>query len=69
MPSLVSNHQHALDEHQAVTILYATETGTAQDVAERLARYCRRLHFTIRAFSIDEYSTVRRLSMSTACIA
>ncbi|PSR76808.1 hypothetical protein PHLCEN_2v8189 [Hermanssonia centrifuga] len=47
------------DEHdipRELTILYATETGNAQDVAERLARYCRRLHFSVRMFSIDEYS-------------
>ncbi|TCD66631.1 NAPDH-dependent diflavin reductase [Steccherinum ochraceum] len=45
------------DEHSPfVTILYATETGTAQDVAERLAHHCRRLHLTPKVFSVDAYS-------------
>ncbi|KAJ7242750.1 riboflavin synthase domain-like protein [Mycena haematopus] len=39
-----------------VLILYATETGTAQDVAERLARQCRRIHVTCRVLSTDKYS-------------
>ncbi|KAJ6448883.1 riboflavin synthase domain-like protein [Mycena sanguinolenta] len=37
-------------------ILYATETGTAQDVAERIARQCRRIHVTCRVLSTDKYS-------------
>ncbi|KAJ7220021.1 hypothetical protein GGX14DRAFT_432806 [Mycena pura] len=41
---------------RSVLILYATETGTAQDVAERLARLCRRIHFSCRVFSTDKYS-------------
>ncbi|KAK7032897.1 NADPH-dependent diflavin oxidoreductase 1 [Favolaschia claudopus] len=43
-------------------ILYATETGTAQDAAERLARQCRRIHFTCRVFSTDKYSLSDLLS-------
>ncbi|KAJ6460363.1 hypothetical protein C8R47DRAFT_1161017 [Mycena vitilis] len=43
-------------EDRSVLILYATETGTAQDVAERLARQCRRIHLTCRVLSTDRYS-------------
>ncbi|KAJ7721729.1 riboflavin synthase domain-like protein [Mycena maculata] len=43
-------------EDRSVLILYATETGTAQDAAERLARHCRRIHFTCRVLSTDKYS-------------
>ncbi|KAF7330350.1 NADPH-dependent diflavin oxidoreductase 1 [Mycena venus] len=43
-------------EQRSVLILYATETGTSQDVAERLARQCRRIHFTCRVLSTDKYS-------------
>ncbi|CAK5268795.1 unnamed protein product [Mycena citricolor] len=39
-----------------ILILYATETGTAQDAAEKVARHCRRIHFTCRVLSTDEYS-------------
>ncbi|KAJ7746603.1 riboflavin synthase domain-like protein [Mycena metata] len=45
-----------MSSERNVLILYATETGTAQDVAERLARQCRRIHFTCRVVSTDKYS-------------
>ncbi|KAJ3540375.1 hypothetical protein NM688_g6234 [Phlebia brevispora] len=51
-----SNHDDVLGIHRELTILYATETGNAQDIAERLARYCRRLYISARVFSIDDYS-------------
>lgn len=50
-----------LDEHeypQAVTILYATETGTAQETADRIAYQCRRLHLHARVCNMDTYSPV-----------
>ncbi|KAJ7650639.1 riboflavin synthase domain-like protein [Roridomyces roridus] len=43
-------------DDRSILILYVTETGTAQDVAERLARLCRRIHFTCRVLSTDKYS-------------
>jgi flavodoxin len=39
-------------------ILYATETGNAQEVADRVARQCRRLHFKSRVVNIESYSLV-----------
>ena len=44
-----------------LTILYGSQTGTAQDVAERVYRqaYCRR--FTICISDLDSYSIVSRL--------
>ncbi|KAJ7678562.1 hypothetical protein B0H17DRAFT_1161341 [Mycena rosella] len=44
------------DENRTVLILYATETGAAREVADRLARHCRRIHFTCRVLSTDKYS-------------
>ncbi|KAJ6612272.1 hypothetical protein B0H10DRAFT_2053037 [Mycena sp. CBHHK59/15] len=41
---------------RSLLILYATETGTAQDLADRLARQCRRIHFACRVLSTDKYS-------------
>ncbi|KAH0834168.1 hypothetical protein J3R83DRAFT_11474 [Lanmaoa asiatica] len=38
-----------------ILILYATETGTAQDVADRIARECRRGHFQCRVCNIGSY--------------
>ncbi|KAI0746992.1 riboflavin synthase domain-like protein [Daedaleopsis nitida] len=48
------DHEHAHDD-RSLTILYATETGTAQDVADRLARLCRCLHIRARVHNTDVY--------------
>ncbi|KIK11297.1 hypothetical protein PISMIDRAFT_122941 [Pisolithus microcarpus 441] len=37
-------------------ILYATETGTAQETADRISRECRRAYFQCRVCSMDMYS-------------
>lgn len=39
-------------------VLYGSQTGTAQDVAERLSREGRRRHFCVEVFSMDEYDKV-----------
>ncbi|KAI0709189.1 riboflavin synthase domain-like protein [Earliella scabrosa] len=49
------DHLHAHDD-RVLTILYATETGTAQDVADRLARLCRCLHIRARVHNMEAYS-------------
>ena len=56
--SSLNNHDGVSDDERELTIIYATETGNAQDAAERLARYCRRLRFAVSIYSIDEYSIV-----------
>lgn len=56
----MSDHDH---DDRELTILYATETGNAQDVAERLARHCRRLRFLVHVHSIDEYELVCLVAM------
>jgi sulfite reductase alpha subunit-like flavoprotein len=43
-------------------ILYGSETGTAQDVAENLARQARRRHFNTRVIAMDEYDKVEACS-------
>ncbi|KAG1816741.1 flavoprotein-like protein [Suillus subaureus] len=47
------------DQHSSASrellILYATETGTAQETADRIARECRRVHFHCRVQSMDVY--------------
>jgi sulfite reductase alpha subunit-like flavoprotein len=39
-------------------ILYATETGTAQDVGDRIARHCRRIHAQSRVVNMANYPPV-----------
>ncbi|KAF5341537.1 hypothetical protein D9758_012557 [Tetrapyrgos nigripes] len=52
------------DPERTILILYATETGNAQDVADRLARQCRRIHLRPRVLSMDEYPTTDLISES-----
>ncbi|KAI8638479.1 hypothetical protein BD408DRAFT_422998 [Parasitella parasitica] len=40
---------------RSLLILYGSETGCAQDVAENLARQARRRHFKTRAIAMDDY--------------
>ena len=40
-------------------ILYATETGTAQDSADNIARACRLIHFSARVSNMATYVPVR----------
>jgi sulfite reductase alpha subunit-like flavoprotein len=43
---------------RTLTILYATETGNAQNVSERIARLARRLHLEVQVASLDKYEAV-----------
>ena len=45
------------DERQLL-ILYGSQTGTAQDVAERIGREAKRRHFGTRVMSLDAYNVV-----------
>ena len=49
------------DEVRSLLILYATETGNAQDAADYIARECRRIRFQCRVANVDSYSLVRGL--------
>jgi hypothetical protein len=42
-------------DDRSLLILFATETGTAQDVADRIARECRRIHFKCKVSSMHAY--------------
>ena len=67
--SLDNNHHdvEAEEDPRSITILYATETGNAQDVAEQLARLCRRLHFAVHVSSLEDYSAVYELPVDYFC--
>jgi sulfite reductase alpha subunit-like flavoprotein len=56
--SLNHDEQSARDrtpDDRSLLILYATETGTAQDAADRIARECRRIYFKCRLSSMNAY--------------
>lgn len=42
-----------------LTVLYASETGTAEQVAERIGRIARRRHIDTHVHSMGDYEKVR----------
>jgi sulfite reductase alpha subunit-like flavoprotein len=59
-PMSSDNTDHSDDNTDAreFLILYATESGNAIDVAQRIRREAQRRHFQPRIASIDEYPAV-----------
>ncbi|KAI9509000.1 riboflavin synthase domain-like protein [Russula earlei] len=55
MTSYPPSRHTASDLTPALTIIYATETGNAQDYAGRVAHHCRRARFKCNVFSVDKY--------------
>lgn len=47
------------EDERDLLILYASQTGTAQDVAERIGREARRRHFRARVLPMDQYDRSR----------
>lgn len=41
-----------------LVVLYGSQTGTAQDVAERIGRDAKRRHFAVKVFAMDSYDKV-----------
>ena len=66
-PTLINGTQHYYvdaeeedqDDTRHLLVLYATETGTALDIAEQLAREAQRRAYDVRLASIDAYPLVR----------
>lgn len=58
MPSAIN-----ADSSRSILVLYGSETGNAQDIAEELGRLCQRLHFKI---SVDPLDAVDLVSCSQA---
>jgi sulfite reductase alpha subunit-like flavoprotein len=46
------------EEERRLTILYATQTGNAQDLAESLTRHAVRQHFITTCLSLEDYRAV-----------
>ena len=56
----MSDRSSDTEEVRNLLILYATETGNAQDAADYIARECRKIRFHCRVESVDSYSLVRK---------
>lgn len=55
----------ALQQRRAL-VLYGSETGNAQDVAEELGRICERLRFDTEVAELNAVNLVRRTRQSRA---
>ena len=55
------------DTDRSLVVLYGSQTGTAQEVAERVARHGERLHFSTEVRDMDSFD-VRRLPTSTLVV-
>ena len=53
------------EEDRSLLIVYATETGNAQDAADHVARQCRRIAFQCRVANVDTVSLVCRKFQET----
>ena len=49
------------DAERRILVLYASETGTAEDVAFAVSRHLRRWHWRPRTVSMGQFSLVGRL--------
>lgn len=47
-------------DDRKILILYGSQTGTAQDVAEKLAREAKRRFLSTRVMALDDYNVVCR---------
>ena len=41
--------------NRRLTVLYGSQTGTAQEVAERISRDAKRMHFQVKLSALDDY--------------
>lgn len=72
----MSSNTVGVAESRELLVLYGSQTGTAQDVAERVARDGKRRHFRVRVMAMDSYNTVSMRScvlkgplvMSCTCV-
>ena len=46
-------------EEKCVAVLFGSQTGTAEDVAERIGRESRRRHLKTTVSALDDYHIVR----------
>jgi sulfite reductase alpha subunit-like flavoprotein len=53
----ISDKSSSTSERQLL-ILYGSQTGCAQDAAERMSRQAKRRHFKTRVHSMDAYDRV-----------
>jgi sulfite reductase alpha subunit-like flavoprotein len=54
----MENNNSGSIEERRLTVLYATQTGTAEEVAERISREAKRRHFQVQLSSLEVFPKV-----------
>lgn len=47
------------DDKRVLTVLFGSQTGTAEDVAERIGREGKRRYLSVCVRALDDYNVVR----------
>ncbi len=58
----IADNSPSVSERQ-ILILYGSQTGCAQDVAERMSRQAKRRRFKTRIYSMDAYDRVNFVAL------
>lgn len=53
-----------VEKKRFICILYGSQTGTAQEVAERIGREAKRRHFSTKVLPLDKYDIVSSFFLS-----
>jgi len=64
----VRRRDSEMNTERRIVILYGSQTGTAQDVAERIERDAIRRHFSVVLAALDHYDIVGSIRSCWNCI-
>ena len=54
----MDEEQEISDEWRHLTVLFGSQSGTAEEVAERIKREAKRRHFICKTVALDEFEIV-----------
>lgn len=54
-----------MDNPRQLLVLYGSQTGTAEDTANRIGREAKRHWFDVRVLALDAYPVVRQVDSNT----
>lgn len=57
----IAQTKMADDSERRITVLYGSQTGTAEEVAERIGRDGKLRHLSVRVMALDDYNIVSLL--------
>lgn len=61
IPEAMSSNSQLIQQRRSALVLYGSETGNSQEVAEELGALTERLHFKTHVAELNQYKPVRFL--------